>query len=255
MKYLFEIIRDKNQTLLIYSIICFIGAIICFVLSKYSTIQIMGISAWLKPSKFFLSVAIFTFTMAFYLTFLDNQKQVTIYTWSMIILFSLELIPIVYQAAQGKLSHFNLETPFDRLVFNFMALVITILMLHTLYIALLFFNQNQFSAPETIVLAIKLSLIVTVIFAFEGFLMGAILKHTVGNEDGTSGLPLVNWSKNHGDLRVAHFFGIHAIQIIPLTAFFIAKSKRDVVIIVTLYFFFVTYTLIQALLGKSFIKL
>jgi len=173
----------------------------------------------------------------------------------MIVLFSIELILITYQAAQGKMSHFNVATATDQLIFNLMAVAITILMLHTLYVALLFFNQTHFDAPETLVLAIKLSLLVTVVFAFEGFAMGALLKHTVGSTDGSPGLPVTNWSKHYGDLRVAHFFGMHALQIIPLIAYLVAKTKREVVMIAALYLVFVTYTLVQALQGKPFIKL
>ncbi|WP_298155928.1 hypothetical protein [Flavobacterium sp.] len=255
MRQLYEIIRDKNQLLLVYSVVCIMGAIMCFTISRYSAVQVMGISAWIKPAKFFLSAALFTITMGVYLHYLDNQKQVSLYSWSIVVVFSLELLLIVYQAARGKMSHFNVATAFDRLVFNIMALAITILMLHTLYIAILFFSQNQFSAPEPIVLAVKLSILITILFAFEGFAMGAILKHTIGNNDGTPGIPVLNWSKNHGDLRVAHFFGIHAIQVIPLLTYLLAKSKRDVIVISIAYFLFVTYTLIQALQGKPLIKL
>lgn len=254
MKHLSEIIKHKNEAVFIYGALSFFGAFVCFMATKYSTIQIMGISGWIKPLKFFLSVGIFTWTMGFYLQYLENQKQVEYYTWSMIVLFSVELILIVYQAARGKTSHFNIATPTDSFIFNVMAVAITILMLHTLYIAILFFNQNQFDAPEYMILAIKLSILVTVLFAFEGFAMGSLLKHTIGGQDGSEGLPLINWSKRFGDLRVAHFFGIHALQIIPLTTYLIAKSKRDVIIISSVYFLFVTFTLLQALQGKAFIK-
>jgi len=255
MRQLFELTRDKNQVLLIYSLLCLAGALICLVLSRYSSNQILGISGWIKPMKFFLSTTIFASTMGFYMTFLGNQKQVEIYSWSLVILLSVELVLIVYQAAQGKMSHFNVATSFDKSIFNIMAFAITLLMLHTLYIAVLFFAQTEFDAPDTVILAIKLSLLVTVIFAFEGFAMGAMLKHTVGSTDGSAGLPIINWSKNHGDLRVAHFFGMHALQLIPLASYVLAKTKRDVVIIACVYLAFVTYTLLQALQGKPFIKL
>ena len=42
--------------------------------------------------------------------------------------------------------------------------------------------------------------------------------HTIGAPDGTPGLPLVNWSRTHGDLRIPHFFGLHGLQAIPLLA-------------------------------------
>jgi len=255
MKYFFETIKDKNEPLFFYGAISMVGALICFVLSKYSSIQILGISGWIKPFKFFLSVSIFVFTMVLYLQFLENQKQVTIYSWSIIVLFSVELFFIVLQAARGKTSHYNLQTTLDSTISIIMGLTIILFMLHTVFIVFLFFNQKYFEVDKNMVLALKLSLSIMVLFAFEGFVMVSVLKHTIGSEDGSAGLPIVNWSRNHGDLRVAHFFGMHALQLIPLVTYLLAKRKRDVIIISALYFIFVTYTLVHALQGKSITKL
>lgn len=251
---LIDFFKDKNKPLLLYALVCFIGGLICLLLSKYSNLQVLGVSAWSKPFKFFISVSIFAFTMALYLAFLDNQKQVVNYCLSFIVFLSIELLMITIQAARGKKSHYNIDTPLDRIIFALMGLSITVILLHTIYITSLFFIQKQFNASDEMILAIKLSLVIMVIFMFEGYIMISLFKHTLGMEDGTKGITALNWSKDYGDLRVAHFFGMHALQIIPVLTLILANTKRDVYIISVLYFAFVTFTLLQAWQGRPFIK-
>ena len=47
--------------------------------------------------------------------------------------------------------------------------------------------------------------------------------HTVGAPDGGPGLRGVGWSREHGDLRIPHFIGLHAIQALPLIALAIGR--------------------------------
>lgn len=155
--------------------------------------------------------------MAHYMQYLTEQRQVAIYSWVCVIGLGFELFAITF--------------PF----FSISGRLIT-----------LFFSSIR---------AIRLGIVITVVFAFEGGLMGAMLRHTVGATDGGAGLPLLNWSKQHGDLRVAHFLGIHALQILPLLAVMFAKSVQQVIIASALYFVFVSFTFIQALRGKPIISL
>jgi len=254
MNHFFETLKLKNETLFYFGLLCLFGGIICLVLSKLNPNPILGVSGWIKPFKFFLSTTIMAWTMGYYMQYLENQSQVSIYNWSMVLFLSIEILLITYQASRGRISHFNQEDTVGRAIFGIMAIAITLFMVHTAYIALLFFTQVNFDAPTLFILAIKLSLIITIIFAFEGFAMGALLKHSVGAPDGGEGLPLVNWSKNHGDLRIAHFFGMHALQLIPILSYLMARTKRDVLIISVIYLVFVTFTLIQATLGKPLMK-
>ena len=89
------------------------------------------------------------------------------------------------------------------------------------------------------------------------------MSHNVGVADGGTGLPLVNWSTVGGDLRIAHFFGLHGIQIIPLFAWWISKkwnSKNSVKILSVLafgfaYASFIAYTFYQAKQAFPFLAL
>ncbi len=78
--------------------------------------------------------------------------------------------------------------------------------------------------------------------------MASQLSHTVGSPDGSEGLPVVNWSREFGDLRVAHFFGMHALQLLPFIAYYFAKSKRQLFIISAVYFIAVSLLFVQAML-------
>ncbi len=49
--------------------------------------------------------------------------------------------------------------------------------------------------------------------------------HTVGAPDGGRGLPVTGWSADHGDLRIAHFLGMHGLQVLPLLAWWIARRS------------------------------
>ena len=254
MKDFFIELINRNEPLFWFGLCNLLAALVCIVLTQVDSTHVLGINAWIKPLKFFLSTLIFTWSIAWYMGYLQQSTAVSIYSWMLIIVFAFENACIVYQASQGQLSHFNISTSFNALLFSLMGVAITIFTLWTGYIGYLFFINNFPELPTAYVWGIRLGILFFVIFAFEGGVMAANLAHTVGSPDGGSGLPLTNWSTQYGDLRIAHFIGMHALQILPLLSFYFIKDTKIVVFIAIVYFLLTSYLFIQALSGKPFIK-
>ena len=111
--------------------------------------------------------------------------------------------------------------------------------------------------------AILMGWIVVIAGSWVGGQMIGQLSHNVGVPDGGAGLPLVNWSTVGGDLRVAHFFGLHGIQIIPLFAVWVASKKKlrlnkqflAVLVFGVLYASWIGFTFYQASQAIPLLKL
>ena len=106
---------------------------------------------------------------------------------------------------------------------------------------------------------IRLGVAIFLLASFEGALIVTNNAHTVGAPDGGAGLPFVNWSTTHGDLRIAHFFGMHAMQALPLLGFLLDKNKvpgRNPVIAVSILWLAVMGgLLVIALQGRPLLSL
>ena len=76
------------------------------------------------------------------------------------------------------------------------------------------------------------------------------MNHSVGAINDNSNWFIVGWSKTVGDLRVSHFIGMHALQLLPFLSFYIFKNTKVTIIISLLYAVLATTTLVQALKGK-----
>jgi hypothetical protein len=212
--------------------------------------KVLGINPYIKPLKFFLSTVILVWSMGWYLGHIKPSWLTKTYTWYVIATFAFELSYIFIQAHRGETSHFNGSTPFHVIMFGLMGLAIGIMTFFTLIIAIQFFTQDLTHLPPAYLWGIRLGIILFVIFAFEGYVMGANAAHTVGAPDGGPGIVLFNWSITHGDLRIAHFFGMHALQVLPLLGYYFLKEVKYVMAAGLLYFALACFLLFQAMDGQ-----
>ncbi|WP_245891570.1 hypothetical protein [Flavobacterium faecale] len=79
------------------------------------------------------------------------------------------------------------------------------------------------------------------------------MNHSVGAINDNSNMWLIGWSKTVGDLRVSHFIGMHALQLLPLLSFYIFKNTKATIVVSILYGLLAVSTLVQALNGKPLI--
>jgi hypothetical protein len=250
---LIQQLKHRNETLFYYGLLCLVVSLIFLVLTKYTHTQVYNVNAWYKPFKFAFSTFLFVWAMAWYCYYLP-QFNINFFNWTVILLLGFEIFYIAIQASKGQLSHYNLSTPVYSVLYTLMALAATAVTLYTAYVGYLFFKYDFPNLPDHYLWAIRLGIILFVIFSFEGFAMGSRLNHTVGALNDNSNWFIVGWSKTVGDLRVSHFIGMHALQVLPLLSYYILKNTKLTIGISILYGALALLTLIQALQGKPLIK-
>ncbi len=249
MLYFLQQLKSRNEILFYFGSFCWLMAAACLVLAQYYPTQVHKVNAWIKPFKFAASIALYAFTMAWFVAYLP-KFNVQLFNWSIVVLLGFEWVYIAIQAGRGQLSHFNISTPTYALLYGLMAAAATLVALYTAYIGWLFFTNEFTTLPNYYVWAIRLGIVLFVVFSFEGFVMGARLSHTIGGADGGPGIPILHWSTRFGDPRVAHFIGMHALQILPLVSYYVLRNTKATWVLATVYAFLALFTLIRALQGK-----
>ncbi|NER16620.1 hypothetical protein [Spongiivirga citrea] len=255
----------KTESPILYRIVQlhFISAIACIIAFFIDDRTLMGVSVWIKPLKFFISGGIYIFTLGYLITlypYSTKKKHIirNIVAWTLL----LEIGIIAYQAARGVQSHYNQSSLFDALLFSAMGILIAINVLIMVLFAIDTIRL-KLNTSKPVQWAILLGWIIVVFGSWVGGQMISQVAHNVGVADGGDGLPLVNWSTVGGDLRIAHFFGLHAIQIIPLFAVLISKKWNtktvNQVLAVTvfglLFATWIGFTFYQAKQGIPLVKL
>jgi len=202
---------------------------------------ITGAPAWLKPAKFAVSAGVYSLTLAWVVSWLpDWPRTRRVVSWTTAVVMVLEVAIIDLQAWRGTTSHFNVATPLDATLFGVMGTGIAVQTAASALVALALWKQPFVN--RAFGLALRAGMVITLLGAASGGLMTAPTSaqlaavrsthtlatsgaHTVGAPDGGPGLPGTGWSRDHGDLRIPHFVGLHALQVLPLFALLAARLR------------------------------
>lgn len=219
-----QTLKQRNALLYYTGLAHFILAIILLGFSLVDDRMVMGINAWHKPFKFTISIAVYAWTYGWLLFYLKRKRWVKFLSWGIAISMIVEIVCIITQAARGVQSHYNMETAFDGILFAIMGNMIAMNTIILVIVLILFLIETPKINPSYL-LGIRLGMVAFLVASAIGGVMISQFQHSVGVADGGEGLPLLNWSTKGGDLRIGHFIGMHAIQVIPFLAYLIGKSS------------------------------
>ena len=223
MSVMLAVARRGRRGLFAFAVAMAVLTPVLAVLAVVDDRVLLGAPLWFKPLKFAISLALYAATLAWMLGQL-RERTLQRTGWIVTAAAAIEMAVIVGQAAVGNRSHYNMDTPLSAALWSVMGVTIVVLWLATLAVALRFLREPGRDRVATT--AIRLGLVVALIGLAEGFLMATAATHTVGAPDGGPGLPLLGWSTVSGDLRIAHFIGMHALQGLPLLAAALAVGHR-----------------------------
>jgi hypothetical protein len=237
---------------------------IAVVIAPFDSREILGLDPWVKPAKFLVSVAIFLWTVGWLLYYLPGPRWAkALVRWGVSLSMAVEIFCIVMQSVRGTRSHFNFESAFDGAVFGIMGIFVGINTAVMAVMLLLYLVQRP-DLPAPCLWSIRLGLAIFLLASLEGVALVQNGAHAVGVPDGGEGLPFVNWSTEGGDLRVAHFLGLHGLQIVPLFGWLLtrlAPSARSSVLTGAVFAFAAIYGVagfalyLQAVGGRPFLAL
>jgi hypothetical protein len=177
---------------------------------------VRGANVWIKPMKFSISIALLAFTTAWFAGHLPvarrTSRTMDWIVWLLIGAGTFELAYITLQSALGQASHYNVGDLLHGVMYTLMGIGALVLTATQPMLAWQLYRHPDSGRPAAYRQAILLGLVLT--FAF-GAGIGGLLSNLQPPSGGAS-VPLFGWALGGGDLRPAHFVGIHAEQALPL---------------------------------------
>lgn len=177
--------------------------------------SLRGVSVWVKPLKFLASVGLFSISTAWFIGLLPDHRRdslpVRVVVWTILLAGGFEIAYITLMASLGQASHYNFSNAVHVALYSAMGAGALAMTATQPLLAWQIVRHGRGDLPSVWRDSVVLGLMLT-------FLLGAGAGGLLGGiqPPAGAGLPVVGWHLGGGDLRPAHFIGLHAQQFLPL---------------------------------------
>ncbi len=223
LTYLWRELVARQQTLAWFGLALWLAMLPTLLAWGLDERTLREANVWTKPLKFMASVGLFSLTTAWFVGLLAPKRRDTALVRVVVVVIIatglFEVAYITWQAAWAQASHYNASTVLHQVMYALMGLGALLLTATQPLLAWQIWRDGRSQVPSVWREAVLIGLVATfVLGAGVGGLLGGLQP-----PDG-AGLPVVGWHISGGDLRPAHFLGIHAQQFIPLVGALLAGA-------------------------------
>ncbi len=183
-----------------------------------------GVSVWLKPQKFNVSMVVHFMTLAILAQQLPRPVRagptLGLFAYLAVGSMVLEQVYMHIQAARGRKSHFNYETEIEALMYSLMGVGALLLVIVAIVMAIQIWRKGQRELPGLrlgTILGLTIAALSTI--AFAGYMSISGSRWVGEHPPGGAEIPFFAWSREVGDLRPAHFVTLHVMQTLPIIGY------------------------------------
>ena len=233
------------------------------ILSGVDARELHDISVWSKPFKFGLAIGVYFLTLAWFSQFIPTSVFATRagrYLVGIPLFAGMgEMLYIFAMAGLGQPSHFNYSTGFTSFMYALMGIGAMAMVLVLPWMSYYIGKHNPLTHPVVLAIVVGLALTCVLGGGFGGYLSANNGHWVNAAATDAGGMQFFNWTRDGGDLRVAHFFGMHAMHAFPLFALCMPRRWNPhlklslLIAFISAYSAFTMMTFIQALQGRPFI--
>lgn len=222
---------DKTTSLFVFCTVFTLVTIPILLSANLLDLRMLdGMPIWHKPLRFAFSLMLHFLTLSLLMKLvipkMREAKRIKWVAYAAVMSLWFELSYIIIQAAKGRRSHFNFETPIENALYGLMGIGAFFLVLISFLVGIMIWRygyKDNSGLRYGAIIGLIAGSVLTLIFA--GFMSTdpTYIKQKLTLE--ASVIPYLGWSKVTGDYKPAHFVATHMMQLLPLIGMWLDKAK------------------------------